>query len=95
MPEPRSILETYSRSHPQEVLVVEIVSPAGEDQILIFKGFSSSLRCATAADPDIPVIPDGAEIRHIDRVVAPYQPRSPQYIQRNLTWAEFLHCCHS
>ncbi len=93
MTEPRYILESYSRSHPQEVLIVEIASPQENDQVMIFKGFSSSLRFATAPDPDIPVIPDGAEILKIDRLLAPYQPRSPRYIQQSLTWTEFLRSC--
>ncbi len=92
MEEPRDILETYSRNHPQEVLLVEIASPA-EDQVMIYKGFCSSLCRPTPPDPDIPVIPDGAEVRKIDRLLAPYEPQAPQYIQHNLTWLEFLQFC--
>jgi hypothetical protein len=91
MEEPRSILEAYSRSHPEEILIVELANP--EDEIMIYKGFSSSLRFATASDPDVPLIPDGAEIRKIDRLLAPYHPQAPRYIQQNLTWMDFLQFC--
>ncbi|EDZ95413.1 conserved hypothetical protein [Limnospira maxima CS-328] len=40
----------------------------------------------TAFDPDIPVLPDHAEILEIDRLVSPYDPANPKYIQRGLTW---------
>lgn len=42
----------------------------------------------TAFDPDVPVIPDGARIISIDRIASPYNPESPRYIQRNISWEE-------
>ncbi len=77
-------LERYSREHPGEVLIVTLP----EDQIMIFKGFSSSLTGATAYDPDIPVLPEGTEIIKIDRLQSPYNPSNPVYIQANLTLEE-------
>jgi hypothetical protein len=82
-------LEKYSLLHPQEVLLVHVTIADEADQVLVFKGFSSSLTRSTASDPDIPVIPDNATIQSIDRLVGPYNPNNPQYIERGLTWAEF------
>ncbi|MFN3926688.1 MAG: hypothetical protein ACK4QL_05055 [Pseudanabaenaceae cyanobacterium] len=86
---PISILENYSRSHPQQVLLVAIEVDGQPDQIMIYKGFSSSLVNPTPPDPDVPVIPSHAHIRTIDLLQAPYQPRSPQYLQRNLDLSYF------
>jgi hypothetical protein len=82
-------LEQYSLAHPHEVLLVTIDIAGKPDQVAIFKGFSSSLMCPTAFDPDIPVIPEDATIEHIDRLKSPYNPNDPHYIQRDLSWAEF------
>ena len=35
------------------------------------------------------MIPEGAEIRAIDRLESPYNPNAPRYIERNLTWRTF------
>jgi hypothetical protein len=82
-------LEQYSLQHPDEVLLVTIAIAGKPDQVAIFKGFSSSLMCPTAFDPDVPVIPEDAVIQHIDRLKSPYNPSNPRYIQRQLSWAEF------
>lgn len=82
-------LEQYSLQHPNEVLLVTIETAGKPDQVAIFKGFSSSLMCPTAFDPDVPVMPDNAEIQQIDRLKSPYNPNDPRYIQRNLSWEEF------
>lgn len=79
-------LEQYTIKRSQEVLIVTAEVAGEEDQIAIFKGFSSSLMRPTAFDPDIPVLPDDAKIISIDRVAAPYNPESPRYIQQGLTW---------
>jgi len=79
-------LEQYTVKRPQEVLLVNVIVEGQEDEIMIFKGYSSSLMRPTAFDPDVPVLPDGAEIVTIARLKAPYNPSSPQYIQQNLTW---------
>lgn len=81
-------LEQYTLKHPQEVLIVTAMVEDTEDEIAIFKGFSSSLRRATAYDPDIPVLPPDAQIISIDRVVSPYIPDNPQYIARGLSPAD-------
>jgi hypothetical protein len=79
-------LEQYTTKRPQEVLLVTVEIAGEEDQIAIFKGFSSSLMRPTAFDPDIPVIPDEAKIIKIDRVASPYNPEAPRYIQQDISW---------
>jgi len=79
-------LEQYTTKRPQEVLIVKIEIDGELDEIAIFKGFSSSLMRPTAFDPDIPVIPDSAKILKIDRLLSPYNPTEPHYIQQGLTW---------
>jgi hypothetical protein len=78
-------LEAYSIRHPQEVLQVTLEIGGERDEILIFKGFSSSLVRTTASDPDVPVFPDQATIINIDRLQSPYRPAKPVYIQQGLT----------
>jgi len=78
-------LEQYTLKNPQEVLIVQIALDDTEDQIMIFKGFSSSLMRPTAFDPDVPVLAQDAQILSIDRVVSPYLPDDPQYIAQGLT----------
>jgi hypothetical protein len=79
-------LEQYSLKHPQEVLLVKAAVNGIPDEIMIFKGFSSSLVHPTAFDPDIPVLPAHAEIIQIDLAYSPYNPDAPHYIQQGLTW---------
>jgi hypothetical protein len=87
-------LEQYTlKKRPAEVLMVHVES-AGEpdqivpDQIVIFKGFSSSLMRPTAFDPDQPVLAETDRIITLDRLVAPYNPDAPQYLQQGLTWED-------
>ncbi len=82
-------LEQYSAKHPQEVLLIETEIEGEFDQVMIFKGFSSSLIRATAADPDIPVLPESATIINIARLQAPYNPNQPCYLEPSLTWENF------
>lgn len=86
MSNPLTLLEQYTLKRPQEVVLVTASVDGELDQILIFKGFSSSLVRSTAFDPDIPVLPTQAEIVSIDVLVSPYNPANPQYIQQGLTW---------
>lgn len=83
-------LEQYSLKHPQEVLLVQANIAGDLDQIIIFRGFSSSLMQPTAFDPDVPVLPDTADILQIDRLAGPYRPNSPVYLEQGLSLAEFL-----
>ncbi|BAZ48553.1 hypothetical protein NIES4103_11610 [Nostoc sp. NIES-4103] len=79
-------LEQYTSKRPQEVLLVTVTIGDEQDKVAIFKGFSSSLMRPTAFDPDEPVIPDGATIISIDRIKSPYNPETPRYIERGITW---------
>lgn len=80
-----SRLEQYTIKRPQEVLLVTAEIGTEFDQIAIFKGFSSSLVRQTEFDPDVPVLPEDAQIKAIDRLYSPYNPTTPRYIQKNLT----------
>lgn len=80
-----SRLEKYTIVRPQEVLIVTAEIDGQPDRVLIFKGFSSSLMRSTAFDPDVPVLPEGAIIKAIDRLKSPYNPEAPHYIQQGLT----------
>ncbi|NJP09075.1 MAG: hypothetical protein HC866_05945 [Leptolyngbyaceae cyanobacterium RU_5_1] len=79
-------LEQYTLKRPQEVLLVTAEVDGVPDQVAVFKGFSSSLMRSTAFDPDIPVLPESAEIIRIDRLHSPYTPDAPRYLQQELTW---------
>ncbi len=79
-------LEEYTSKRPQEVLLVSVEIAGEEDQIAIFKGFSSSLMRPTAFDPDTPVLPEDAKIVSIDRAASPYNPDAPRYIQQGISW---------
>ncbi len=81
-------LEQYTAKRPQEVLLVTLEINGEQDEVAIFRGFSSSLMRPTAFDPDIPVIPQEASIISIDRLKSPYNPESPQYIQQSLSLEE-------
>ena len=78
-------LEKYTAKHPQEVLLVSVEIHGEQDQIAIFKGFSSSLMRSTSFDPDTPVIPDSATILSIDRLESPYNPEAPRYIEQGIS----------
>ncbi|KOR36200.1 MULTISPECIES: DUF7734 family protein [Planktothricoides] len=79
-------LEKYTIKRPTEVLIVKAEIDGEADEIAIFKGYSSSLMRPTAFDPDVPVLPDTAEILTIDRLQGPLNPTNPIYIEQGLTW---------
>jgi hypothetical protein len=83
-------LEQYTLAHPKEVLLVKAEIEGEPDEVSIFKGFSSSLMRPTAFDPDVPILPEGAVIHSIDRLLSPYSPAQPHFIQQDLSWADFL-----
>ncbi|MEM8638518.1 MAG: hypothetical protein AAGG51_06885 [Cyanobacteria bacterium P01_G01_bin.54] len=83
-------LEQYTLKYPQEVLQITAWEQGTEESVLIFRGFSSSLTRSTAFDPDVPILSDRAEIRTIDRLVAPYNPEQPQYLAQGLSLAAML-----
>lgn len=81
-------LEQYTIKHPQEVLLLTVNIEEEMDQLMIFKGFSSSLMRPTEFNPDVPMLSDEAEIISIDRLQSPYNPNEPNYIEKGLTWEE-------
>ncbi len=83
-------LEQYSLRFPQEVLFLTVEDRGERDEILVFKGFSSSLINFTDSDPDIPIVSETAVILSIDRLLSPYNPNSPNYLEKGLTWERML-----
>ncbi|OKH13168.1 hypothetical protein NIES208_15430 [[Limnothrix rosea] IAM M-220] len=81
-------LENYSRNHPEEVLLVTTINDAEvEDQVMIFKGFSSSLMQPTDFNPDNPIFAADAKFVSLDRLQSPYNPSEPTYLEQNMSWA--------
>ncbi len=83
-------LEQYTLTHPQELLIVTLSVGNETEEIMIYKGFSSSLTGKTEYNPDIPLISEEAQIISIDRLTSPYNPLSPHYLQQGLTWTDFI-----
>lgn len=83
-------LEGYTLRLPSEVLLVHAEQDGMPDQVVVFKGYSSSLTRSTAADPSVPVLNPSATIHSIDRLRAPYTPQSPVYLERQIPWSEFV-----
>ncbi|MEL6221296.1 MAG: hypothetical protein AAFQ57_17675 [Cyanobacteria bacterium J06626_14] len=80
-------LEQYTLKRPGEVLLATTTTDGEDedDQVVIFRGFSSSLVRPTAFDPDIPVVHDQETIVSIDRLQGPYNPDNPKYLQIGLS----------
>ncbi|MDJ0659264.1 MAG: hypothetical protein QNJ42_07195 [Crocosphaera sp.] len=81
-------LEQYTIKNPQEVLLITVNIEEEMDQLMIFKGFSSSLMRPTEFDPDVPMLSEKDEIISIDRMRSPYNPNHPNYIEKGLTWEQ-------
>ncbi|GAB4840452.1 hypothetical protein Ancab_021220 [Ancistrocladus abbreviatus] len=84
-----AMLEFYSQSAKEEVLVVKAMLDDREEEILIFKGFSSCLSHRTVSDPSKSVLPARAVIKSIDRIKGPFNPSDIEYIEKGLTWEAF------
>jgi hypothetical protein len=82
-------MEQYTLKRPEQVLLVRALVAGEADQVVIFRGFSSSLMRPTAFDPEVPVLPEDAVIQAIDILLGPYQPDAPRYVQQGLSWADF------
>lgn len=85
-----SRLENYTLRHPDEVLLIQAQIESEADQIVIFRGFSSSLMRPTAFDPEVPVLPDAAVVIRIDRLKGPYLPDAPEYLEQNISLQNFV-----
>ncbi|ACB00512.1 MULTISPECIES: hypothetical protein [Cyanophyceae] len=77
-------LEAYTRKYAHEVLLLHLGHGEIEDQIIIFKGFSSSLMQPTDYNPDNPVLAEMPILR-IDRLQSPYNPNQPIFLEQNLS----------
>ncbi len=83
-------LENYTLKYPQEVLLVYAQIENEADQIIVFRGFSSSLMRPTDSDPTVPILPETAIVHRIDRIQGPYQPQAIRYLEKGLTPADFI-----
>ncbi len=81
-------LEQYSLRHRDQVLRVLAEDQGEAIELLVFRGFSSSLTQPTAFDPDVPVLPTSATIQSIQRFRSPYNPDQP--LAPPQTWEAFL-----
>ena len=95
-------LETISRDRPDRVLRLtgELPSPEasalGADrpgepfELLIFRGFSSSLSHPTGFDPDQPALPAKAKIEAAELLAGPLNPSQEQRLAGPVAVAHFL-----
>jgi hypothetical protein len=68
-------LETLSRERPDRVLRLEGHLPGGElFELLIYRGFSSSITHPTAFDPDQPALAEGSAIARAILLEGPLKP---------------------
>ncbi|KAD7480538.1 hypothetical protein E3N88_03674 [Mikania micrantha] len=79
-----AILEFYTQVAKEEALLVNAVVDDQQVQLLVFKGFSSSLSSGTCFDPTRSILPARAVIQSIDRVKGPFDPSNIDYIEKNL-----------
>jgi len=72
-------MEMYTQEVPTEVLLVKAMLEEGmEDEVLVFRGFSSSLMRPTPDDPSEPVLPESCTLESVDRLQGPYIPNGEQ-----------------
>ncbi|KAK4423379.1 hypothetical protein Salat_1920700 [Sesamum alatum] len=84
-----AMLEMYTQSMKDEILLVQTLVDGEQVEVLIFKGFSSCLSYKTSSDPSRSVVPGKAVIKSIDRVKGPFDPSNIQYIEKGLTFDAF------
>jgi hypothetical protein len=78
-------LEELSRSRPDRVLRLtgELPGEAGAMEpfeLLIFRGFSSSVSHPTAFDPDQPALPESARLMSAELLQGPLNPAAEQRV---------------
>lgn len=76
-------LEELSRSRPDRVLRLTGELPAEGGglepfELLIFRGFSSSVSHPTAFDPDQPALPESARLLSVELLQGPLNPAAEQ-----------------
>ena len=79
-----SQLEELSRGRPDRVLRLrgDLPTEAGWEpfELLIFRGFSSSVSHPTAFDPDQPALPEAARIGAVELLQGPLNPAAEQVL---------------
>ena len=87
-------LEELSRSRPDRVLRLrgELPAEAGWEpfELLIFRGFSSSVSHPTAFDPDCPALPESARILGAELLQGPLNPAAEQVLAGPCSAERFL-----
>ena len=88
-------LEAISREHPDRVLRLRGELPGAGGafepfELLIFRGFSSSVSHPTAFDPDQPALPAEARIATAELLEGPYNPSQDALLSGPLPVASFL-----
>jgi hypothetical protein len=92
-------LEAISRTRPDRVLRLRGVLPAdpGDDrpapepfELLIFRGFSSSVTHPTGFDPDRPALPEGARVESAELLAGPLDPAAEQRLAGPVAATRFL-----
>ncbi|XP_044491060.1 uncharacterized protein LOC123215068 [Mangifera indica] len=84
-----AMLEIYTQSARGEALLVKALVDEREEEVLIFRGFSSSLSGRTSPDPSKSVVPARAVIKSIDRIKGPFDPSNIEYIEKHIQWKAF------
>ncbi|KAI3902510.1 hypothetical protein MKW92_014580 [Papaver armeniacum] len=84
-----SLLESYSESKRNEALLVTAMVDGQEEEVLIFKGFSSCLSYSTSPDPSRSILPERAVIKSIDIIKGPFDPSNIEYTEKGLTLEVF------
>lgn len=87
-------LEEISRQRPDRVLrLVGTLPASGEDEpfeLLIFRGFSSSVSHPTAFDPDQPALSEAARIEAAQLLAGPLNPAAEQVLVGPMAVEELL-----
>ena len=87
-------LEAISREHPDRVLRLRGEMPGADApsepfELLIFRGFSSSVSHPTAFDPDEPALPADATIVAAELLQGPYNPSDERLLRGPLAPESF------
>lgn len=84
-------LESISRDRPDRALRLQGRMGDGEAlEVVIFRGFSSSLTHPTAFDPDQPLLPSEARIESAVLLQAPLNPAADQVLAGPRPAQDFL-----
>ena len=84
-------LECISRDRPDRALRLQGQMGDGEAlEVVIFRGFSSSLTHPTAFDPDQPLLPSEAKIESAVLLQAPLNPAAEQVLAGPRPAQDFL-----